>query len=176
MKKIIAFAGSNHSKSVNQQLIEIVSAYVKTAEVEVLNLRNFEAVMYGLDEEENNGYPESMKRLHKITREADGFIVASPEYNGMIPSVFKNTIDWLSRMGGKVFNEKPVVFLSSSPGPRGGVTALGQLLSTMPYRGAKVVGGHGVGNINEKIEGNELVAGEDKESILKLLKQLEEEL
>ncbi len=75
-------------------------------------------------------------------------------------------------MGGKVFNDKPAVFLSTSPSPRGGTSAMGQLLAIMPYQGAQVVGGHSVGSFYEKVQNGELIEGEDKSKIEKLINEL----
>ena len=90
-----------------------------------------------------------MLALEEKMNEADGFIVSSPEHNGSMPAVLKNTIDWLSRIEQKVFNDKPTVFMSTSPGPRGGASALGHLVDVMPYRGANVVGHYSLGSFGE---------------------------
>ena len=176
MKKIIAFSGSNHSMSINQQLITIVAQYVKQAEVEIIDLRDYEAPLYSIDNEKATGFPSSMTALFEKMSSADGFIVASPEHNGSFPAFFKNTIDWLSRMGRKVFNDKPVVFLTASPGGRGGASLLAHLLAIMPHQGAKVIGGHGIGTFHQKTQNGELIDLDDKNAISKLIDQLEESL
>ncbi len=173
MKKIIAFSGSNSSTSINQQLVKFMASQLKEVEVEVLDLRDFEAPVFGTDLEAEIGSPESMKALFEKMSSADGFIVSTPEHNGYMPAVFKNTIDWLSRMGRKVFNEKPVVFTSASPGGRGGASALGQMLGVMPHQGAKIVGSHSVGSFFDNFKDGSLIDGEDKEAIKKILSELE---
>lgn len=172
MKKIIAFAGSNSSNSINQQLVEWAAQQVGDAEVEVLNLRDFDAPIYSIDAEQAAGIPANMQRLFDKFTSADAFIVATPEHNGFMPAVMKNTIDWLSRMGRKVFNNKPTVFLSTSPGGRGGKTALGQLLAVMPHQGAQVIGGHSVGSFFDKFENGELKDDADRSAIIALIQQL----
>lgn len=176
MKKIIAFSGSNSATSINQQLIHAIAGTVSGIEVEVLSLRDFEAPIFGIDLEAELGFPESMQALFDKMSTADGFIVSTPEHNGFMPAVLKNTMDWLSRMGRKVFNEKPVVFLSASPGGRGGASALGQMLAIMPHQGAQVIGGHSVGAFFDKFKEGALVDGVDKVAILKLVKELEQAL
>lgn len=176
MKKIIAFSGSNSSKSINQQLIRIVASMVNEVEVEVLDIRDYPAIVYGIDEEENNGFPETMKAFNEKMLSADGYIVSSPEHNGSMPSALKNTLDWISRMGGKIFNEKPTVFLATSPGARGGASVLDHLMTIMPYRGAKIVGGHALGSFSEKVIDGELIEGEDKDKIASLIRDLENQL
>ena len=172
MKKIIAFSGSNSSTSINQQLIRMTAKMAKGAEVTVLDIRDFPAVMYGPDEENTNGFPETMVEFQKHLLSADGFIVSSPEHNGNVPAVLKNTLDWVSRMGGKVFNNKPTVFLTTSPGGRGGATVMSQLLAVMPHQGAQIVGSHSLGNFHDKVKDNDITDGEDKARIETLVNEL----
>lgn len=176
MKKIIAFSGSNSSTSINQQLVISVAKMAKNSEVEVISLRDYEAPIFGEDLEKEIGSPDSMKALFEKMSTADGFIVSTPEHNGYMPAVFKNTIDWLSRLGRKVFNDKPVVFLSASPGGRGGASALGQMLNVMPHQGAKIVGSHSLGSFYDKFEDGNLKEGEDKRAIENLIKELKENI
>ena len=176
MKKIIAFSGSNSSNSINQQLITIVAPMVEGVLVEILNLKDFPAIVYGIDEEESIGFPETMLALNEKLKEADGFIISSPEHNGSMPSALKNSFDWVSRMGGKILKEKPTVFLSTSPGPRGGASALDHLLTIMPHRGAIIIGGHAVGSFNDKVINGNLIEGEDKDKISALIAKLISEL
>lgn len=145
---------------------------VENAFVEIVDLRDYPAVVYGIDEEENNGFPETMIAFNEKLKEADGFIISSPEHNGSMPVALKNAFDWTSRMGGKILKEKPTVFLATSPGARGGASVLEHLLTIMPYRGAKIVGGHAMGSFNDKVIDGQLIEGEDKEIILTLINQL----
>ena len=60
-----------------------------------------------------------------MARQADGFAIATPEYNGSFPALLKNTIDWISRAENterpaEVFRGKVAAILSASPGPGGG--------------------------------------------------------
>ena len=175
MKKILAFSGSNYSKSINQQLVTIASSYVKKVSVEVISLMDYSAVMYGMDEEQANGFPQKMVELKEKMNSADGFIVSSPEHNGSMPAVLKNSLDWVSRLEGKIFNDKPVVFLATSPGARGGASVLAHIVGIMPYAGAQIIGSHAVGSFHEKVVDNELI-GADKEKIQALVQELEAEI
>jgi NAD(P)H-dependent FMN reductase len=176
MKKIIAFSGSNSSKSINQTLINIVSEYFTSCEVEVLNIRDYRAIVYGIDEEVQDGFPESMVNFKEKMDSADGYLISSPEHNGSMPTALKNTFDWLSRMGTKILQEKPVVFLAASPGARGGASVLKHLTEIMPFRGAKIVGSHGVGEFASKISDGKLISEDDKTKIMSLVRALEIEV
>ena len=175
MSKIIAFSGSNSRKSINQQLINVISNVIENSEVEVIDLRDFDAPLYGVDREIEDGFPDSMIALNTKLSEADGFIISTPEHNGSMPAVLKNTIDWLSRIEQKVFNDKPTVFFSTSPGPRGGVSALEHLVSIMPYRGANVVGSYSLGSFGENVVDGKL-NDEKALEIKKVLRKIENEI
>ncbi len=64
--------------------------------------------------------PASVVAFRAAIAAADGLVVATPEYNGSIPGVLKNAIDWASRpRGAAAITDKPVAVLSVSPSPRG---------------------------------------------------------
>ena len=177
MKKIIAFAGSNSKNSINQRLIEAISKLIGQHEVEVINLANYAAPVYGIDHEIEYGVPDSIKDLFSVFNTSDAFIVAIPEHNGSMPAVLKNTIDWLSRVesGVKVFREKPVVFVSTSPGPRGAQSALSHVVEIMPYRGAHVVGSLSFGSFDSHFVDGVMTA-ESELLIRPILDKLEDSL
>lgn len=57
----------------------------------------------------------------------------------MMPAFFKNIMDWISRTEGTIFQEKPVMLMSTSPGPRGGITNLHNMQKVFPHWGASAV-------------------------------------
>lgn len=176
MKKIIAFAGSNSSNSINRKLLKEVIPMVKEAQVEHLDLRDYEAAMFSVDLEGTEGHPASMLNLANKMMQADGFLVSVPEHNGSFPAFFKNTFDWLSRINRKVFNNKPTVFLSATPGGRAGGSVLKHIEFIMPHQGAELIGVHGVGRFHSKIENGKLENEEDLAAITKLIDALEKAL
>ena len=66
------------------------------------------------------GLPESAKRLRTEVTEADGVLIASPEYNFSLTPALKNAIDWASRPPNQSWQDKPVAIFSTSAGPMGG--------------------------------------------------------
>jgi chromate reductase, NAD(P)H dehydrogenase (quinone) len=66
------------------------------------------------------GIPEPAKRLHAEIAEADGVLIASPEYNFSLTPALKNGIDWVSRQPKQSWHDKPVAIFSASQGPLGG--------------------------------------------------------
>jgi chromate reductase len=139
MKKVLAFTGSNSSKSVNRKLLEYALKKAQSLEVSLIDLRDFPAPIYCMDIEEDSGIPPEIQQLRALFDQADGFVLSSPEHNGMMPAFLKNTMDWLSRTDGKIFQEKPVLVMSTSPGPRGGSTNLENMKTLFPYWGASAV-------------------------------------
>ena len=92
MTKIIAFSGSNSSKSINQSLVEHAASLIENHKVEVLDLRDYESPMFSLDLEATDGHPAILKQLETVISESTTLLIAVPEYNGFMPSFFKNTI------------------------------------------------------------------------------------
>lgn len=138
MKKIITIAGSNSQKSINKSLIEYTSSFLKNVETISIDLNDYVLPIYGIDYEAENGIPTAIKRLNELFDTADGFIVSLAEHNGSYASVFKNTIDWLSRINMKVWKEKPMLLMATSPGGRGGATVLESAKNYFPFMGAHI--------------------------------------
>ena len=173
MKKIIAFSGSNASKSINQQLVTAVAGYVENAEVEIISLRDYAAPLFCIDDEEATGFPPAMEALNAKLAEADGYILSSPEYNSSVTPVLKNTIDWLSRISRQVFNDKPLLLLAASPGGRAGLSVRQHLEAILPRQGCQFIGHYGVGSFHQKMEHGALNDADDVAAIKALLQQLE---
>lgn len=140
MKKILAFSGSFSEASINHELVKHVASLITTADVNVIRLADYNAPLYVKEIEKSSGVPEAVIELKKLFIEADGFIISTPEYNSSIPGGFKNTIDWLSRTEGSVFQNKPLLLMAASPGGRGGRSVLDHLATIVPFWGANLTG------------------------------------
>ncbi|MBW2936788.1 NAD(P)H-dependent oxidoreductase [Aureisphaera sp. CAU 1614] len=138
MKKIITIAGSNSQKSINKSLIEYTSSFLKNVETISIDLNDYVLPIYGIDYEAENGIPTAIKRLNELFDTADGFIVSLAEHNGSYASVFKNIIDWLSRANMKIWRDKPMLLMATSPGARGGATVLQSANAYFPFMGASI--------------------------------------
>ena len=68
----------------------------------------------------------------------DAFIISSPEYNGSMPGLLKNSIDWVSRFRPQPFNEKHGLLMSASPSMRGGNMGLWNLRLPFEHLGARI--------------------------------------
>ena len=156
MKKILAFSGSSSSKSINQKLVKAAANQVDQCAVTVIDIREFPLPIYSIDIEEAHGFPENAHKLMAMFSEHDGFLISCPENNGSMPAIFKNLVDWISRMGDKIFQDKPVLLLSASPGKGGGKTNLGNIEALMPWWGGSVVSTFSVGNFHDEFDSQTL--------------------
>lgn len=120
MTKIIGIAGSLRKASVNAALLRAAAERApEDTEVEIASIADFP--LYDGDVE-RQAFPEPVTRLKDRIAEADGLLLVTPEYNGSMPGVLKNAIDWLSRPAKdipRVFGDKPVAILGATPGRAG---------------------------------------------------------
>lgn len=122
--KIIAFAGSPSKNSINKKLATYASSLFEKAQVEVLDLNDYEMPLFSVDKEMIIGQdPLAKVFLDKIAL-ADFLVVSLAENNGNYSAAFKNTLDWCSRINGKIFQDKPMLLMATSPGARGGASVL----------------------------------------------------
>lgn len=154
--KILAIAGSNSENSINKTLLSY-AAGLTGQEVTLLDMLDFDAVpLYSPGRQQRDGFPAEIQRLYQLIQAHDGVMLASPEYNGSIPAAFKNVIDWLSRVNMRFLADKPVLVMSTSPGPNGGKTMLTHLVSLLPWWGAKLTGSYSLGRFYEAMPAGEL--------------------
>lgn len=97
--------------------------------------------IYDGDLERLSGLPSVVNALAASMREADGVLIATPEYNYSIPGGLKNLIDWVSRTPDQPFARKPVLIQSVSGGPMGGVRMQHHLRQVMVFVNARVLPG-----------------------------------
>ena len=163
MKNIVAFSASNSNHSINRALLAIACESICGQRIINVDIRDYPMPIYSIDLQNNDGFPDTTLALKELFASADAFVIATPEHNGSMPAVFKNTIDWLSRMATKeapIFGNKPVLLLSTSPGPNGGATNIKTLIQLMPWWGAKVAHHYSLGRFQEHVNENTLAPQE----------------
>ncbi|MEM6517277.1 MAG: NAD(P)H-dependent oxidoreductase [Bacteroidota bacterium] len=139
MKKIIAFAGSNSSDSINKQLATYAASLVENVETQVLDLNDFHLPIYSKNLESKSGIPDNVVKFLDKLKGGDGIVISLAEYNGAYTSVFKNLFDWLSRAEQKNWLGKPMLLMAASPGPRGGKSVLDIAADRFPRHNANIV-------------------------------------
>lgn len=139
MKRIIAFAGSNSKNSINKQLVGYTAQQLQSVTTEVLDLNDYELPIYGIDHEREHGIPENAQRFLDEIKSSDGMILSLAEHNGAYSTAFKNLFDWMSRIDGKLWSDKPMFLIATSPGGRGGASVLEIAKSRFPHMGGNIV-------------------------------------
>lgn len=144
--RILAFSGSTRENSFNQRLIECAAQDAEDAgaDVRVISLSDYALPLFDQDLESEQGQPENAAKLKTLLASHDGFLLASPEYNGSISPLLKNTLDWASR---KVDDEQNMIaytgkcaaLLSASPGRLGGLRGLLHVRSILNNLGVLVI-------------------------------------
>ncbi len=140
MKNIITLGGSSSKNSINKQLAEYVGSSLEGVKVNKLDLNDYQLPLYSIDIENEQGFPRDLKDLNRQIEAADGIVLSLAEHNGAYSAAFKNAFDWLSRIDGKVWRNKPMLLLSTSPGARGGKSVMELALSRFPFNGGNIVG------------------------------------
>lgn len=145
--KILVFAGSTRAGSVNARLAGSAARELSLLDCEVtrISLEDYPLPIYNGDLEDAEGVPENAKKLAKLFDSHDGFFIATPEYNGSLSPLLKNTIDWISRLSsvdGKdisPYRGKVAVIAAASPGGMGGISMLYHLRDILVRLGVLVI-------------------------------------
>lgn len=144
--QIVALAGSARRDSLNKKLVRIAAdgARAAGARVEVVDLADYPMPLMDEDLELAQGQPPAAIALRRLLIDADGLLIASPEYNSSIPPLLKNAIDWVGRPGPgapalAAFEGKVAGLLAASPGVLGGLRGLAALRSLLGYIGVIVL-------------------------------------
>lgn len=150
--KIIAFGGSPSKNSINKKLATYAAGLFENADVEVLDLNDFQMPLFSVDIEVEIGqHPEAKAFLDKIST-ADILVVSLAENNGNYSAAFKNIFDWCSRIGAKVFQDKPMLLMATSPGARGGASVLEIAKNAFPRYGANIKATFSLPSFNDNFD------------------------
>lgn len=137
--KVLVLVGSLRVASLNRQLAEVATETAPAGVSLQLFDRLGELPFYNEDVD-GDGVDEVVQALRLAAAEADAALVVTPEYNGSIPGVLKNAIDWLSRpYGAGALNGKPLAVIGTALGQYGGVWAHDETRKSFGVAGPKVV-------------------------------------
>jgi len=131
---IVGLCGSLRAGSLNRMALNLAGESLpQGAGFDVLDWRDVPAFDSDLLAK---GIPDAVGALAARIRQADGVVIATPEYNFSMPGMFKNMIDWVSRLENRPFAGKPVAILSATTGPLGGARVQYDLRRTMMFLNA----------------------------------------
>ncbi|MFJ5533241.1 NAD(P)H-dependent oxidoreductase [Streptomyces sp. NPDC093261] len=138
--RILALVGSLRAGSHNRQLAEAAVKHAPEGVEVVLHEGLGQVPFYNEDIDVEGSVPEAAAALRTAAAQADALLLFSPEYNGTIPAVLKNAIDWLSRpYGAGALSGKPVAVVGTAFGQYGGVWAQDETRKAVGIAGAAVV-------------------------------------
>jgi NAD(P)H-dependent FMN reductase len=175
-KNILTIGGSTSKKSINKKLAEYAGSFMKNVNVINIDLNDYSMPLFSVDVENEQGFPNGAIALNEIIEKADGFVISLAEHNGAYSAAFKNTFDWLSRINGKVWRNKPMLLLSTSPGIRGGQSVLNIALDRFPFNGGKIIGSMPFPSFNENFKAGEIVNSNLKANLQILVDEFEKAL
>ena len=138
--RVAVLVGSLRADSVNRKLAELLRdqapAGVSLDLVDGLG----ELPFYNEDIDTVDDIPASASALRERVATADRVLAVTPEYNGTMPAVLNNAIDWLSRpYGVGALAGKPFGVVGTTPTPYGGKWSHADAARSAGIAGAVVV-------------------------------------
>lgn len=145
--RILVFNGSNRTGSWSGKVADAALRELAKHEVEVTRISFLDYPLPLMDEdlEREKGIPENVMKLARLFAAHDGMFIATPEYNGSIPPLLKNVLDWVSRVSRdgdrpmKPYAAKVVALASSSTGTFAGIRAINHLRAVLAHMGLQIV-------------------------------------
>lgn len=127
--RIAVVPGSARTGSLNRRLARDLAARLaqRGADAEVVDLADYPMPIYHGDDEAASGPPATAVALHDRLAAVDGVILVSPEYNGSLPALLKNAIDWVTRVDRAVLRPRLIGLAATSPGSRGATNVLASM-------------------------------------------------
>ena len=138
--RFLVFSASLRADSFNTRLAKLAAQVIEKngGIVDYANMSEFDCPSFNQDLEVSNFHPPGSEEFRKRILANDAFIISSPEYNGSMPGLIKNAIDWVSRFRPQPFNERHALLMSASPSMGGGNKALWSLRMPLEHLGARV--------------------------------------
>ncbi len=145
--RVLVFPGSNRAGAYSGKVADAAALELAKLECDVTRISLIDYPLPIMDEDLQRleGIPENAMKLGRLFAAHDGILIASPEYNGSIPPLLKNTIDWVSRISRdgdkalKPYAGKVAGLCSSSAGHFAGILALSHLRPVLVRLGVQVI-------------------------------------
>jgi len=138
--RYLVFSASLRAGSLNTTLAKLAASAIEKhgGSVDLAEMSTFDGPSYSQDVQTRDGFPSGAAELRRRLEANDAFVIASPEYNGSMPGLLKNLIDWVSRFRPQPFNGKHALLLSASPSMAGGNRGLWALRVPLEHLGSRV--------------------------------------
>jgi NAD(P)H-dependent FMN reductase len=138
--RFLVLSASLRAGSSNARLAALAASTIVDygATVDAATMEEFDAPSFNADVERDEGLPAGAERFRERLELAQGFVIASPEYNASMPGVLKNVIDWVSRFSPQPFAARQGLVMSASPSMSGGNRGLWSLRVPLEHLGARL--------------------------------------
>jgi NAD(P)H-dependent FMN reductase len=136
---VLTLVGSLRAASVNRQLAQ-AAALAAPDHVNVVIYEGLDNLPFYNEDIDTEDPPAPVAALRAAAAAADAVLVVTPEYNGSIPGVLKNAIDWLSRpYGNSALQGKPLAVIGAALGRHGGAWAHAETRKSFGIAGPRVI-------------------------------------
>jgi chromate reductase len=137
--RVLGISGSLRRDSHNTQLLRAAAALLPPgAELEIFD--SLKAIPPYDADDDGESQPRGVRVLKQAIADADAVLIATPEYNGSVPGVLKNALDWVSRpLATSPLRGKPVAVIGASTGMFGAVWAQAETRRVLGQIGARVM-------------------------------------
>lgn len=136
---ILAIGGSNSANSINRQLAQFAASLFDDSTATIYDLSKIDIPLFSVQLESSIDMPKAVLDFAHEIDNADLIVLSLAENNGSYNAGFKNLIDWTSRIADrKVWNNKTMLLMATSPGARGGATVLETAAAYFPRMGANI--------------------------------------
>ena len=138
--RFLVFSASLRAGSLNDRLAKLACRLIEAhgGKADLAAMSDLDCPSYDQDVEASDGFPPGAEECRRRIEANDAFVIASPEYNGSLPGLLKNTIDWVSRYRPQPFNGRHAMLVSASPSMAGGNRGLWSLRVPLERLGARV--------------------------------------
>jgi len=164
--KIIAFAGSNSTTSINKQLVTYAANLLDIEGVKILDLNDYYIPTFSIDIEKNEGFPEDVKEFYDLVQQADVILLSFSEHNADFTAVFKSYMDWCSRIDYKFLTDKKTFAMSTSPGGYGGKNALSAGSKLITKFGANILEEFSLPKFNDNFADGKIINEEFNQELI----------
>ncbi|NDI98805.1 NAD(P)H-dependent oxidoreductase [Flavobacterium sp. LaA7.5] len=150
--KIVALAGSSSTQSINKRLATYAAGLFENGQVELLDLNDYELPLFSVDKEKELGQPHIARAFLDKIGSADIIVLSVAEHNAGLTAAFKNSYDWASRQHKKVWQDIPMLLMSTSPGGYGGKNAMEAAKISLPRYGGNIRATFSLPSFNENFD------------------------
>jgi chromate reductase len=134
--RILGISGSLQARSANRALLDVARADAPD-DVDVLVFDGLESLPHFNPDRDRDDPPAAIAAFRALVRDADGVLIATPEYAHGVPGALKDALDWL--VGSGELYGKPVVIVNAAAIADRGVMARGELERTLRAQGARIL-------------------------------------